>query len=157
VVGAVVRIVLIPDMRVVIHGVRMHDAVCVNREQSRATASIPRTCAGIKRDGTRCTLPVAGGGPFCFAHSPGRAESRRRGGRGRSAVARLLKHASPELRELVSFVHEALVAVRAGELEARRGTAIAALARVLIELHEQHELRARLEALEQLAGAGVRR
>jgi hypothetical protein len=47
------------------------------------------TCAGIKRDGGRCTVSVAPGAQWCFNHDPARAEERRRnaarGGRGKAS------------------------------------------------------------------------
>jgi hypothetical protein len=69
-------------------------------------------CAGIKRDGGRCTVVVAPGVTHCYSHDPERAEERRRnasrGGRakGNKEVAEL----KTELKDLISEV-------KAGELD----------------------------------------
>ena len=88
----------------------------MNAQQIPATPSI---CTARRKDGSPCTLAAVPGDRFCFAHVPAALEARRRGGACRATAARLLKHGTPESRELAQFVHEALVAVRAGELEAR--------------------------------------
>jgi hypothetical protein len=123
-------------------------------QQPPATAS--NRCHATTRDGRPCTVPPVRGGAYCFAHRPGARQARARGGMNRSAARRawrLLQGAPPELRELAETVHEALGAVRRGELDPRRAQAIAALVRVLLELHEQAALRLRLEELERAVHA----
>jgi hypothetical protein len=123
-------------------------------QQPPATAS--NRCHATTRDGRPCTVPPVRGGAYCFAHRPGARQARARGGMNRSAARRawrLLQGAPPELRELAETVHGALAAVRRGELDPRRAQAIAALARVLLELHQQAALRLRLEELERAVHA----
>ncbi len=65
-------------------------------------------CAGIKRDGTRCTVGVPPGVEWCFNHDPRKADERRRNasraGRGRgSAEIRAIKG---DLRTLIDRVLE---------------------------------------------------
>jgi hypothetical protein len=110
------------------------------------------TCAATRRDGSPCRLPAVAGGPYCFAPDARAVEGRRRGGRQRSTAARSTRRLPPELRDAVQLVSEAMAEVRAGQLDPRRGAAIASLASALTRLIEIGELRARVEALERLAG-----
>jgi hypothetical protein len=107
-------------------------------------------CAGIKRDGGRCTVVVGPGQTHCYAHDPGRAEQRKRnasrGGKskGNSEIADL----KVQLRKLASDVLSGEV----GRSEAAVVNQILNTRARLIELErkirEQEELEARLEALE---------
>jgi hypothetical protein len=130
----------------------------MSAEQDQQTPATASNCHATTRDGRPCTVPPVRGGAYCFAHRPGARQARARGGMNRSAARRawrLLQGAPPELRELAETVHDALAAVRRGELDARRAQAIAALARVLLELHEQAALRLRLEELERAVHAST--
>jgi hypothetical protein len=108
-------------------------------------------CAGIKRDGSRCTVIVKGSQTYCYQHDPKRAEERRRNA---SRAAR-----SKPSRELVGIkqrLSDLADDVLAGEVD--RGVAAVAsqilnvyLRAVSVELkaREQLELIERLEALEE--------
>ena len=108
-------------------------------------------CAGLKRDGGRCTVIVNGSQTHCYQHDPKRAEERRRNA---SRAAR----AKPT-RELVGIKQRLsglADAVLTGGID--RGVAAAAsqilnvyLRAVSVELkaREQLELTERLEALEE--------
>ena len=108
-------------------------------------------CAGIKRDGSRCTAIVNGAQTYCYQHDPKRAEERRRNA---SRAAR-----SKPSRELVGIkqrLSDLADDVLAGEVD--RGVAAVAsqilnvyLRAVSVELkaREQLELIERLEALEE--------
>jgi hypothetical protein len=110
-------------------------------------------CAGIKRDGGRCTVIVATSETYCYHHAPERADERKlnaqRGGRskgGGSEIAELKK----QLRELAADVLSGEV----GRSEAAVVNQILNTRARLIELerkiHEQEELEGRLEALEEV-------
>jgi hypothetical protein len=109
-------------------------------------------CAGIKRDGGRCTVVVAPSETYCYHHAPGRAEERKRnasrGGKskGNSEIADL----KVQLRKLASDVLSGEV----GRSEAAVVNQILNTRARLIELErkirEQEELEARLEALEDV-------
>jgi hypothetical protein len=110
-------------------------------------------CAGIKRDGGRCTVVVAPSETYCYHHAPGRAEERKRnasrGGRskgGGSEIADL----KVQLRKLAADVLSGEV----GRSEAAVVNQILNTRARLIELErkirEQEELEARMEALEEV-------
>ena len=110
-------------------------------------------CAGIKRDGGRCTAVVAPGETCCYHHAPHRAQERRRnasrGGRskgGSSEIAEL----KTQLRKLASDVLAGVV----GRSEAAVVNQILNTRARLIELErkirEQEVLEERLEALENV-------
>src|SRR5215217_6643508 len=109
-------------------------------------------CAGIKRDGGRCTVVVGPGQSHCYQHDPARSQERKRnaskGGRskGNPKLARLDK----QLEDLVADTLE-------GEVE--RGVAAvvnqiintrARLVELERKIKEAEELEARLEALEDV-------
>jgi hypothetical protein len=108
-------------------------------------------CAGIKRNGERCTATVEPPQTYCWWHDPANSDERRRAASkgGRSKPSR-------EIRELKKQLEDLAADVLAGDVE--RGDAVAVnqihntRAR-LIELErkvkETDELEARLDALEQ--------
>jgi hypothetical protein len=110
-------------------------------------------CAGIKRDGGRCTVVVGPRATYCYSHDPRRAEQRKRnasrGGRskgGGSEIADL----KAQLRTLAADVLSGEV----GRSEAAVVNQILNTRARLIELErkmrEQEELEERLEALEHV-------
>ena len=120
-------------------------------EASGSIRKHPR-CAGIRRDGQRCTAPGLVDG-WCYAHAPGlaehRAAARRKGGHGRRASARLGKLMPARLMPVFSRLKEALARVDTGELEPKRAQAMAALARAMTTVLQVGELEQRIAALEQ--------
>ena len=114
-------------------------------------------CAGIKRDGSRCTVTVEEGQVYCWWHSPAYSEERRRaasrGGRAK---------ANPLTRDLHRQLERLGEDVASGKLQPYRAAVIvqAINGRIrLIEterrIKEQEELLERLERLER--GRGVTR
>jgi hypothetical protein len=109
-------------------------------------------CAGIKRDGGRCTVIVNGSHTtYCYQHDPKRAEERRRNA---SRAAR--SKPSRELLGIKQRLSDLADDVLAGEVD--RGVGAVAsqilnvyLRAVSVELkaREQLELIERLEALEE--------
>jgi hypothetical protein len=107
-------------------------------------------CAGIKRDGGRCTVVVGPGQSHCYQHDPKRAEDRRRNASkgGKSKGNQRLAKLDRQLEDLAA---DALV----GKVE--RG--VAAVVNQIIgtrlraielerKIREQEELEERLAALE---------
>jgi hypothetical protein len=108
-------------------------------------------CAGIKRDGTRCTVGVSPGVEWCYNHDPARqAERRRNAARGGKA------RASGELAGIKQRLSDLADDVLADKVD--KGVAAVAsqvlnvyLRAVSVELkaREQLELVERLEVLEE--------
>jgi hypothetical protein len=108
-------------------------------------------CAGIKRDGSRCTVIVNGSQTYCYQHDPKRAEERRRNASraAKSKPSRELVGIKQRLSDLADAVLEEKVdkgvAAVAGQL---LNTYIRAVA-VELKAREQLELTERLESLEE--------
>jgi hypothetical protein len=107
-------------------------------------------CAGIKRDGTRCTVVVNGSQEHCYQHDPNKAEQRRRSASkaGRAKPSREIVGIRGRLSDLADDVLAGRVdradAAVAGQL---LGTVIRAIGTEL-KVREQQELIGRLEELE---------
>jgi hypothetical protein len=108
-------------------------------------------CAGIKRDGGRCTAPALPGEEWCYGHHPGYADKRRRD----ASRSHKTRSGMPEIRS----IKERLSDLAEGILEGRvdRGDAAVAsqvlnvcLRAISMELKikETEELEKRLEELE---------
>jgi hypothetical protein len=109
------------------------------------------SCAGIKRDGGRCTVIVGGSQTHCYQHDPKRAEERRRNA---SRAAR-----SKPNRELVG-IKARLSDLADDVLEEKVDKSVAAVASQILNVYlraisvelkarEQLELTERLAALEE--------
>ena len=118
-------------------------------------------CAGIKRDGGRCTQSVKPGLEYCYNHDPSRVEERKRAASyaGKSKTSKATKHLHDLLEDLTRRVID-------GELETARGAVANQLIGTRIRLleyerrlKELEKFAARLEALEQAhqQGGGSRR
>ncbi len=117
-------------------------------------------CAGIKRDGGRCTAVVATGETYCYHHAPHRAQERRRNASrgGRS------KGGSSEITDLKAQLRKLAGDVLSGEVGRSEAAVVNQIINTrarLIELErrirEQEVLEERLEALEgvlKARGAG---
>jgi hypothetical protein len=117
-----------------------------------AAIALP-SCAGIRRDGQRCTSRVLCDGTHCYVHSPSRdaerAEARRRGGRNRANTARLRALVPPRLLPVYDRLETALTEVHEGTLDPRVATALASLARAMVMVLTAGELESRVRALEE--------
>jgi hypothetical protein len=111
-------------------------------------------CAGIKRDGGRCTAVVGASQEYCYAHDPARAEERRRNA---SRAAR----AKPgrELAGVKAQLEDLLRDVLAGSLETGRAAVANQLINTRLRAIEQErknreteDLEVRIEALERTQG-----
>ena len=109
-------------------------------------------CAGIKRDGGRCTVVVGPGQGHCYAHDPDRSDERKRnasrGGRAKG---------SGELADLKKQVKDLAAGVLDGSEDRGRAAVANQLYNTLIRAIEQErkmreleELAERLEALEEV-------
>jgi hypothetical protein len=109
-------------------------------------------CAGIKRDGGRCTVVVGLGQSHCYAHDPNRANERRRnasrGGKSKG---------NGELADLKKQVKNLAADVLEGKVDRGRAAVANQLYNTLIRAIEQErklrelgELAERLEALEDV-------
>jgi hypothetical protein len=109
-------------------------------------------CAGIKRDGGRCTVVVAPVETHCYAHDPGRAEERKRnasrGGRGKG---------NGEIADLKRQLKDLAAGVLSGDV-ARPDAAVvnqilntrARLIELERRIKETDELAERMEAIERV-------
>jgi septal ring factor EnvC (AmiA/AmiB activator) len=109
-------------------------------------------CAGIKRDGGRCTAVVGPSQTHCYQHDPKRAEDRRR-----NASRAGKSKGNPKLAKLDRQLGDLATDTLAGDVE--RGVAAvvnqiintrARLIEVERKIKEAEELEARLEALEDV-------
>jgi hypothetical protein len=109
-------------------------------------------CAGIKRDGGRCTVVVGPGHTHCYAHDPERSRERSRNASrgGKSKGNGELAYLKKQVKDLASDVLE-------GKVEKGRAAVANQLYNTLIRATEQErkmrelgELTERLEALEEI-------
>ena len=119
---------------------------------TEASRTIPKQCAGTRKDGAPCTARVMGEGEFCFAHAPEREAERRaareRGGKGKATARRLDKLVPATLKPVVGTLLDALEEVHQGSLDPKRASAMAALAGSIGRLYQTGVLEERLAALE---------
>jgi hypothetical protein len=109
-------------------------------------------CAGIKRDGGRCTVVVGPVHTHCYQHDPERSEERRRNASrgGKSKGNGELAYLKKQVKDLASDVLE-------GKVEKGRAAVANQLYNTLIRAMEQErkqreleEVAERLEALEEV-------
>jgi len=104
-----------------------------------------------------CAALARPSGRYCWAHDPElaekRAEVRRRGGRNSAKAARLRALVPPRLLPIFDQLEAALTEVHDGALDARRASAMAALAGAMVRVLTAGELEERVRTLEQ-RGAG---
>ena len=109
-------------------------------------------CAGIKRDGGRCTVVVGPGRTHCYSHDPRRAEERRRnasrGGKSKG---------SSEIADLKAQLKKLATGVLSGDVGRAEAAVVnqilntrARLIEIERKIREADELEARLEALEDV-------
>ena len=109
-------------------------------------------CAGIKRDGGRCTVVVGPSQTHCYQHDPARSQERKRnasrGGRskGNQRLAKLDKQLEDLAADTLADKVERGVAAVVNQIINTR----ARLVELDRKLREQEELEARLEAIEDV-------
>src|SRR5215210_2365398 len=104
-------------------------------------------CSAVKRDGSRCTLPVTGQHGLCWAHDPSNAERRRRTASkgGRSKTQKAVKTLHELLEDLTTRVID-------GKLETSRGSVANQLITTRIKLFEYERRMRETEELEDRIG-----
>ena len=108
-------------------------------------------CAGIKRDGGRCTVIVNGSQPYCYQHDPKRAEERRRNASraAKSKPSRELLGIKQRLSDLAEDVLEEKVEKGVGAVASQILNVYLRAVSVELKAREQLELTERLQALEE--------
>lgn len=124
---------------------------------TQAPPSSGNQCAATRKNGLACSATPLPGSRFCFAHDPARAEqrdaARKRGGHNRSNVARLRGLMPARLEPVFNLLESALTEVHAGSLAPARATAMASVARALIDVYQAGELEDRVRRIEARAEA----
>ena len=112
------------------------------------------TCAGIKRDGGRCTLPADASSGMCWLHDPARADQRRRHA---SKAAR--SKGNREVADLKDEIKAVIADVRGGDLDRNDAAVMIQGYRVLKDfialerqVKETDELAAEIEELKREYG-----
>jgi hypothetical protein len=116
-------------------------------------------CAGITRDGNRCTVGVPPGVQWCYNHDPSRSEERKR------AASRAGKSKpSCELQSVKTQLQELADNVLTGEVDRADAAVCGQLLNVLLraleaerKVREVEQVEERLVALEELASRASRR
>lgn len=117
------------------------------------TASERKRCVARNRDGSACGSFSLPGSDFCFSHDPDRqaerAEARRRGGLNSAKVIRLRGLIPPRLMPIYDQLEAAMSEVHDGDLDPRRASAMASIARAMVGVLQAGELEERLRRLEE--------
>lgn len=119
----------------------------------------PIICKQVKTNGERCRAAVTEGSPFCFFHSPEKADARRSaqraGGVARTRGSVTMKDATVECPletaadglALLGAVTQLLLQ---GKLEPKRATAVGYLVNIFFRGFSVHNLETRLALLEDV-------
>jgi hypothetical protein len=112
-------------------------------------------CAGIKRDGTWCTVGVSPGAQWCYNHDPARqAERRRNAARGGKARASgELAGIKARLSDLADDVLAAKVDKGAAAVAGQLLNTYLRAVSVELKVREAEDLERRMEELEALVAA----
>jgi ParB-like chromosome segregation protein Spo0J len=111
-------------------------------------------CAGIKRDGGRCTAVVGASQTHCYQHDPDRASERRSNAAlgGRSKASREVRGLKLEIKALISDVKAKSLDRNDAQVMIQGYRALRDFIDLERRWKETEELEARLEALEQAEG-----
>lgn len=120
---------------------------------NQANPTTRNLCVSTRRDGQPCTVQALPGSDYCFAHDPARAaqraEARRRGGLHRATAVRLGKLMPVRLTPIFGKLETALDDVQAGKITPQQATAMAHLARALVDVLRTGELEQVVRDLER--------
>ena len=122
---------------------RMH---ATNTSQTREKGE---RCPALRKDGQPCRA-LAGASGYCVGHCPDAQQNRAKGGAGTSRGNRAAKLLPSRLRPVADLIEQALTEVYAGTLDARRASALAALAGVMVRIVISGELEERMRELERM-------
>jgi hypothetical protein len=116
-------------------------------------------CAGIKRDGGRCTTIVKPPRTHCYQHDPDRSEERRRNASraGKSTGGREIKDLKRRISEVVDTVLEGSQDRGRAAVAIQGFNALRGVLELERKIKETDALEARIEALEQSQEGGSRR
>jgi hypothetical protein len=106
--------------------------------------SLVPQCAGIKRDGTRCSLSAPPGVAHCYNHDPLRADERRR-----NAARAGKRRSNSEISTIKEQLADLYAGVLGGEVEPKVGAVAAQIANVRIRLLEAKRRAKELEDIEE--------
>jgi len=110
-----------------------------------------RLCRSPARDGSPCKARALQDG-YCFSHSPAlavkRTAARSKGGSNSAKSVRLRALVPPRLIPVFDKLEAALDEVYGGKLEAKQGTAMAAIARAMVAVLTSGELEERVRDIE---------
>jgi hypothetical protein len=113
-------------------------------------------CKATRKDGKPCRGWAQADG-YCVGHSPKAEDWRRKGGKNSSKIARADKLLPLRLRPILELLERALTEVYGGELDLRRGTAMASIANAIIKAYESGVMEERLAILEnRLSDGGLK-
>ncbi|SRR5260370_36058666 len=115
-----------------------------------ATAEKRQRCTAVRKDGQPCQALATYTG-LCIGHLPQAAQWRARGGEQSSNANRAAKLLPSRLAPIAEGLERAFQAVETTDFDVRKATAMAAIARALIAVHEAGEYEERLRILEQQA------
>jgi hypothetical protein len=101
-------------------------------------------CAGIKRDGGRCTQSVEKGQTFCHHHDPDRAEERSEN----ASKAVTKRHRGTELAQIKGRLRDVVEGVLAGTIPTGRGSVAFQGFGQIIKCIEQERKQKELEDLQ---------
>ncbi len=112
-------------------------------------------CAGIKRDGGRCTVVVEGPHDYCYQHDPARQDERKRNASraGKSKPSRELHTIKAKLSLLADDVLGGRVDRANAAVAGQLLNGVIRAVSVELKVKEQLELIERLEHVERLLGA----
>ena len=125
------------------------------------TTSLPPvstpTCTAIRKDGSPCQGKPLGSG-LCFVHDPVNLtrlpEWARKGGKGKSNIARATKRMAPGTKFILSLLEVALVDVYTGAMGKDRADALSTLAGAWCRVYDQAEVDNELDELLRRDGRG---
>jgi hypothetical protein len=108
-------------------------------------------CAGIKRDGGRCTTVVSGPNDYCYQHDPARAAERQRNASraGKAKPGRELLEIKLRLSDLADDVLAERVEKGVAAVASQVLNVYLRAVSVELKVREELELVTRLEALEE--------
>ena len=115
----------------------------------------PRRCSATRRDGSPCAAPPSaiGDDGRCWAHSETKREARRaaraKGGANRATAARAEKLLPAVLKPVLYTLLQTLQGAKAGTVDPRQATAVAAVARAIVVVYSAGTLEERVQELER--------
>lgn len=111
-------------------------------------------CEALCRDGSPCQGRPVLGSPYCVAHHPDSGSWRTRGGHNSSKVARLQKFIPRQLGAVYGTLSDALEEIHKGELEPKKGSAMASVAGSMLRIYEVAAIEERLNRIEEILSKG---